>query len=48
MKAGKSVDQAAAEYKVAPKYKGYVASVNPAFAGVAGNLKIAYGELGRK
>jgi cyclase len=48
MKAGKTVDQAAAEYKVPPTFKGYVASVNPAFAGVAGNLKIAYGELGRK
>jgi cyclase len=48
MKAGKTVDQAAAEYKVPPTFKGYIASVNPAFAGVAGNLKIAYGELGRK
>ena len=48
MKAGKTVDQAAAEYKVPPTFKGYIASVNPAFAGVAGNLKIAYGELAKK
>jgi cyclase len=48
MKAGKTVDQAAAEYKVPPTFKGYSASINPEFAGVAGNLKIAYGELGRK
>ncbi len=48
MKAGKTVDQAAAEYKVPPTFKGYIPSINPAFAGVAGNLKIAYGELAKK
>ena len=48
MKAGKTVDQAAAEYKVPPTFKGYIASINPAFAGVAGNLKIAYDELTKK
>jgi glyoxylase-like metal-dependent hydrolase (beta-lactamase superfamily II) len=48
MKAGKTVDQAAAEYKVPATFKGYTASINPAFAGVAGNLKIAYTELGNK
>ncbi len=36
MKAGKTVEQAAAEYKVAPRFKGYVASLNPAFGGAAG------------
>jgi glyoxylase-like metal-dependent hydrolase (beta-lactamase superfamily II) len=48
MKAGKTVDQAAGEYKVAPRFKGYIASINPAFAGALGNLKIAYAELGKK
>ena len=48
MKAGKSVDQAAAEYKVNPKYKGYIATVNPAFGGPKGNLQIAYDELKKK
>jgi hypothetical protein len=48
LKAGKSVDQAAAEYKVDPKYKGYVASVNPAFGGPRANLQIAYDELKKK
>ena len=45
MKAGKTVDQAAAAYTVAPKYKGYVVSINPEFAGAKGNLQIAYDEL---
>jgi glyoxylase-like metal-dependent hydrolase (beta-lactamase superfamily II) len=45
MKAGKTPEQAAGEYKVNPRFKGYTASINPAFAGVAGNLQIAYGEL---
>jgi glyoxylase-like metal-dependent hydrolase (beta-lactamase superfamily II) len=48
MKAGKTADQAAAEFKVPPTFKGYIASINPAFAGVAGNLKIAYDELAKK
>ena len=48
MKAGKTVEQAAAEYKVAPRFKGYVASLNPAFGGAAPNLQIAYAELGKK
>ena len=48
MKAGKTVEQAAAEYKVAPRFKGYVASLNPAFGGAATNLQIAYAELGKK
>jgi glyoxylase-like metal-dependent hydrolase (beta-lactamase superfamily II) len=48
LKAGKTADQAAAEYKVNPKFKGYVASLNPSFAGALTNMKIAYGELGKK
>jgi cyclase len=45
LKAGKSAEQAAKEYKVDPKYKGYVASVNPMFGGPQPNLEIAYREL---
>jgi cyclase len=45
LKAGKSVEQAAKEYKVDPKYKGYKASVNPMFGGPQPNLEIAYKEL---
>ena len=48
MKAGKTVEQAAAEYKVAPRFKGYVASLSPAFGGAATNLQIAYQELQKK
>lgn len=47
MKAGKTVDQAAAEYKVPPRFKGYVAGVNPNFGGAKPNLEIAYKELKR-
>jgi glyoxylase-like metal-dependent hydrolase (beta-lactamase superfamily II) len=46
-KAGKTVDQAAAEYRVADRYKGYAASVTP-LAGPAANLKLAYEELSRR
>jgi glyoxylase-like metal-dependent hydrolase (beta-lactamase superfamily II) len=45
LKAGKSVEQAAKEYTVDPKYKGYQASVNPMFGGPQPNLEIAYKEL---
>ena len=45
MKAGKTADQAATEYKVAPKFKGYVASANPMFGGPKPNMEIAYKEL---
>src|SRR5262245_13487714 len=48
MKAGKTPEQAAKEYKVDPKYKGYIASINPAFAGPQSNLEIAYAELKKK
>ena len=45
LKAGKTADQAAAEYKVDPKFKGYVASANPMFGGPKPNMEIAYKEL---
>lgn len=45
LKAGKSAEQAGKEYKVDPKFKGYVVSVNPMFGGAQGNLQIAYDEL---
>ena len=48
MKAGKTVDQAAGEFKLDPKYKGYVASANPQFGGVKPNLQIAYDEMKKK
>jgi len=48
MKAGKSVEQAAGEYKVPARFKGYGVSVSPAFGGAQGNLQIAYDELGAR
>ena len=45
MKAGKTVDQAAKEFKVDAKYKGYVASANPQFGGPKPNMQIAFDEL---
>ena len=45
MKAGKTADQAADEYKLDPKFKGYVVSVNPAFGGARANIDIAYNEM---
>jgi cyclase len=45
LKAGKSAEQAAKEYTVDPKYKGYQASANPMFGGPQPNLEIAYKEL---
>ena len=47
MMAGKTVDQAAGEYTVDPKFKGYVASVSPRFSAKA-NLQIAYDEMKKK
>jgi glyoxylase-like metal-dependent hydrolase (beta-lactamase superfamily II) len=44
MKSGKSVDQAAAEYKVPVKYKGYTAGVG-SFDGAKGNTQAVYDEL---
>jgi cyclase len=43
MKAGKTVDQAAMEFKMPDKYKGY--TVNALFGGVKGNIQTAYNEL---
>jgi hypothetical protein len=44
MKAGKTVDQAAAEWKPGPKYPGY--GPPPAFfGGIKGNIQTAYNEL---
>jgi glyoxylase-like metal-dependent hydrolase (beta-lactamase superfamily II) len=48
IKAGKSVDQAAAEYKVAPRYKGYVVTIAEGFVTPKGNLQMAYDELQKK
>jgi cyclase len=45
MKSGKTVDQAAAEYKVPAKYKGYSVSANPEIGGAKPNLEIVYNEL---
>ena len=46
-KAGKSVDQAAAEYTVPARFKGYTEAM-PNLGGAAANLKIAYDELARR
>ncbi len=45
MKAGKTVDQASAEYKVAPRFKGYAVAISPQMGGAKANLQIAYDEL---
>jgi cyclase len=45
IKAGKSVGQAATEYRVPAKYKGYSISANPQFGDAKGNLEIIYKEL---
>ena len=45
MKAGKTVDQAAAEYKVPARYKGYKETVNKDFGSAKTNLQILYNEL---
>jgi hypothetical protein len=44
MKAGKTVDQAAAEYKVPAKYAGYQAVVTDGFGGVKANVQAVYDE----
>ena len=43
MTAGKTVDQAAMEFKIPEKYKGY--TVSTFFGGVKGNIQTAYNEL---
>ena len=48
MKAGKTPDQSAAEYKVPDKYPGYGSNLPPFFGGMAGYLKGMYTELGAK
>src|SRR5262249_60203115 len=44
-KAGRTAAQAADDFKVDPKYKGYVMSVNPAFGGARANMDIAFNEM---
>jgi cyclase len=44
IKAGKTVDQAAAEWKPGPKYPGYGPPA-PFFGGIKGNIQTAYSEL---
>jgi cyclase len=43
IKADKSVDQAAMEYKIPEKYKGY--TINTFFGGIKGDIQTAYNEL---
>jgi glyoxylase-like metal-dependent hydrolase (beta-lactamase superfamily II) len=45
IKAGKSAGEAATEYRVPAKYKGYSISANPQFGDAKGNVEIAYREL---
>jgi len=45
MKAGKSAEQAANEYKVPDKYKGYTANLPPFFGGMKGYIQGIYDEL---
>ena len=47
-RAGKTVDQAAREYKLSTRFTGYVTTVNEDFAGVKTNLQLVYDELGKK
>ena len=48
VKAGKTADQAAAQYTVPARFKGYKASVNGQFGGPNPNMQIAYSELIKK
>jgi cyclase len=48
LKAGKTVAQGAAEYKVPEKYKGYKVSVDPRWGSPTANLQILYDELNKK
>jgi glyoxylase-like metal-dependent hydrolase (beta-lactamase superfamily II) len=48
MKAGRSPEQAAAEYKVPERYKGYSADLPPFFGGMVGYMKSLYGELQKR
>ncbi|HLH30792.1 MAG TPA: MBL fold metallo-hydrolase [Terriglobia bacterium] len=46
IKAGKTVDQAAMEFKIPDKYQGY--TIGTFFGGIKGNIQTAYNELGKK
>ncbi len=46
MKAGKSVDEAAAEYRVPPRFKGYSTTAAPNLS-VRTNMQLAYNELAK-
>jgi hypothetical protein len=46
MKAGKTPEQAAAEYEVPDAYPGYSANLPPFFGGMEGYIKGMYSELG--
>ncbi len=45
MKAGKPIGQAATEYRVPARYKGYTVSPNPQFGDAKANIEIVYKEL---
>jgi glyoxylase-like metal-dependent hydrolase (beta-lactamase superfamily II) len=45
VKAKKTVEQAAAEYKVPAQYKGYVVTINPQLVTASGILQAAYAEI---
>jgi hypothetical protein len=47
MKAEKSIDEAAAEYKIPEKYKGYAIAPSKEFAVAKSNIEILYKELKR-
>jgi hypothetical protein len=44
--AGKSVDEAAMDYRIPDKYKGY--TISTFFGGIKGNIQLAYDELKKK
>ncbi len=44
--AGKSVDEAAMDYKIPEKYKGY--TISTFFGGIKGNIQLAYEEMKKK
>jgi glyoxylase-like metal-dependent hydrolase (beta-lactamase superfamily II) len=48
MKAGKTVEQGAKEYKTPPQFKGYKVSINPDYGSPKANLQILYNELKKK
>ena len=44
--AGKSVDEAAMDYKIPERYKGY--TISTFFGGIQGNIQLAYDEMKKK